>query len=691
MKKIIRMASALTVVFWTLASSQVRRQDLPLKYREWLDLVEYIILPQESSVFFNLSSDPERDIFIESFWKQRDPTPGTPQNEFREEHLKRFLHANTTYGRGTVRKGWQTDMGRIYIILGPPNSVSDYTGTSGLRDCEVWYYYGDVSKGMPTYFALVFYKKDGSGEYRLYSPISDGPASLIENPSPRDFTEDQESYQKIKDAAPSLAPLSLSFIPGDTTSNLQPSIRSDMILASILEAPRKSVNPSYATHFLDYKGMVSTEYLTNYIAHDAKLAVLTDPVQNVHTVHICLNPASLSLDYYEQKSQFYCALSLDVSLRNNDRLIYQYSKEYPIYFSAQDAHNLTKTGISIQDCFPVVEGDFKLTVLYKNSVGKEFSVLEKEISVTPAVDAPSIEGPVIGYQLDSSPLDMQVAFKAADERLRVDPKDTFAPTDEVAFLVNILSMSRVLWEEGELRISVRGLKEKNPSTAAASVRLNRQPYRSILRISNSIPAKNLAPDYYNLTLSLVNGLGKTIDSKTANFIVSPKTYLARPLIITRSFPLASRYLYFCALAEQNRALGRKEAAKANYQKAIALAPDYKEGFILYARFLLENREFDPVLELVESFRDEEKLSFDFFALRGKALLGKGLYADALASLTEANRRYNSDIDVLNSLGFCFYKTGRLKEATDVLKASLRLQPDQPEPKKLLETIDKKSP
>ncbi|KKK99613.1 hypothetical protein LCGC14_2631010, partial [marine sediment metagenome] len=28
-----------------------------------------------------LESEKERNIFIEAFWKQRDPTPGSPENE----------------------------------------------------------------------------------------------------------------------------------------------------------------------------------------------------------------------------------------------------------------------------------------------------------------------------------------------------------------------------------------------------------------------------------------------------------------------------------------------------------------------------------------------------------------------------------------------------------------------------------
>jgi hypothetical protein len=100
-----------------------KEENLSQKYKDWLKIVSYIILPQEKEIFLKLESDRDRDIFIEAFWKQRDPTPGTPENEFKEEHYRRFLYANEHFKRGTSREGWMTDMGRIYIILGPPNSI----------------------------------------------------------------------------------------------------------------------------------------------------------------------------------------------------------------------------------------------------------------------------------------------------------------------------------------------------------------------------------------------------------------------------------------------------------------------------------------------------------------------------------------------------------------------------------------
>ena len=122
---------------------KIAEKNLSPKYREWMNLVAYHIQPVEKDVFLQLTNDRDRDIFVETFWKQRDPTPGTPENEYRDELVKRFKYCNEFYGRGTTREGWRTDMGRIHMVLGPPASVEHFEATIGLVPCYSWSYYGE--------------------------------------------------------------------------------------------------------------------------------------------------------------------------------------------------------------------------------------------------------------------------------------------------------------------------------------------------------------------------------------------------------------------------------------------------------------------------------------------------------------------------------------------------------------------
>jgi GWxTD domain-containing protein len=343
-----------------LFSEENDERDLSPKHKEWLDIVSYIISPVEQEVFLKLTTYRERDIFIEAFWKQRDPTQGTPQNEYKDEHMRRFNHANRYFGRGTNRSGWKTDMGRYYIIQGPPNNIDRIENTKGIWPVRIWYYFGDKSLGLPTYFALVFYDKGGYGHYKLYNPASDGPMSLMVSPEGLDVTNYREQYNKIRELSPSLAQVAVSNVPGQVPYNYMPSLRTNIILSKIAEAPKKIAKTAYATHFLDYKTYVSTDYLANYIECDTEVNIVRDPALGMNFVHFSVVPERISIDYYQPKDQYFCNYTLNVSLREGEKVVYQYSKDFPFYFSQDRVQNIQASGISIQDSFPFVEGKYKL-------------------------------------------------------------------------------------------------------------------------------------------------------------------------------------------------------------------------------------------------------------------------------------------------------------------------------------------
>ena len=92
--------------------------------------------------------------------------------------------------------------------------------------------------------------------------------------------------------------------------------------------------------------------------------------------------------------------------------------------------------------------------------------------------------------------------------------------------------------------------------------------------------------------------------------------------------------------------------------------------------------------MIENIKEDESLKFDYYLIKGKAHMRMGRYEEAINNLLEGNKIYNSDIGLLNSLGFCYYKTGQKENALDALNASLRLNPEQPQIKKLIEEIEK---
>ena len=83
------------------ANAKAAKQELSSTYKKWLNEdVRWIISPEELTAFKQLSNDEERDQFIEQFWLRRDPTPDTPENEYKEEHYRRIAYANEHFAAG---------------------------------------------------------------------------------------------------------------------------------------------------------------------------------------------------------------------------------------------------------------------------------------------------------------------------------------------------------------------------------------------------------------------------------------------------------------------------------------------------------------------------------------------------------------------------------------------------------------
>jgi len=672
------------------ATQKVKEKDLSQKYRDWLKLTKYIMLKQERDVFLQLTADYDRDLFIESFWKQRDPTPGTPQNEYKEELSKRFLYANENFGRGSSKEGWMTDMGRIYITLGPPISIDRFPSGLDLYPCEVWSYYGDVTKGLPSHFSLVFFQRGGVGEYKLYSPISDGPASLLVQGKNMDPFDYEKLYEKIVEVAPDLAPVCLSLIPGDIPYDFRPSPQDVIILANILESPKKDINPVYSTHFLNYKGIVSTEYLTNYVESTADIAFIQDPIIGINFLNFSIVPKSISIDYYEPRDQYFCNFTLSVSLKKNEDTIFQYTKEFPYYFPSQDLKRVRSNGVSIEDSFPVIAGKYELNILLQNSVGKEFSVFEKEIEVPKDSGLPQISGLFLGYNFYDYDANQHAPFKSLNKKLLVDPKNTFSQNDNIAVLFGLTNLTEDLLKEGQVKVFINGLREQNPTKKSFTLELKSYPYKSALNIDCSIPAKELTPDYYEMKLALINGRGEVIDEKSAKFIISMTETISHPIARIKAMPVQNSFLFFYMLAEQYDKLRDYENADANYEEAYSLNTNYKRGIVEYSNFLLKIKKFEKSLELIENAKGDERLKFDYYLIKGQAQMGLSQYQEAIESLLEGNKIYNSDTRLLNSLGLCFYKTNQKSKALNALNASLRLNPNQEEIKRLVAEIEKKS-
>jgi len=153
------------------------RQEMETPYKKWMsEEVPYIITNEERAAFKKLQTDDEREAFIENFWERRNPNPGSPENEFKEEYYRRIAYSNEHYASGIP--GWKTDRGRIYIMYGPADEIDSHPsggqyerppseggGETSTYPFEDWRYrYID---GIGENIILEFVDETMTGEYHL--------------------------------------------------------------------------------------------------------------------------------------------------------------------------------------------------------------------------------------------------------------------------------------------------------------------------------------------------------------------------------------------------------------------------------------------------------------------------------------------------------------------------------------------
>ena len=135
----------------------------------WIDLVAPILTSAEKKAYLALPAD-RRAAFEESFWSTKSITA--------EEYFKRIQFVDSAYGSQKPASGANTDPGRLYLALGPPNKVTRIPSSRIFVPLEIWYY--DVVPGiLNTELRLIFYQKNSVGLLKLYSPTADTIRALL--------------------------------------------------------------------------------------------------------------------------------------------------------------------------------------------------------------------------------------------------------------------------------------------------------------------------------------------------------------------------------------------------------------------------------------------------------------------------------------------------------------------------------
>jgi len=657
-------------------------QGLPEKYRKWLEEeVVYIITPRERSVFLQLRTDRERELFIEAFWKQRDPTPNTPRNEFREEHYRRIEHANHYFGRNTPKPGWKTDRGRIYIILGEPQDIMRTSGKSEVYPTETWFYQGMTDLGFPPGFHLIFYQRGATGEYRLYSPLQDGPQRLLTQyyGDPGDYIAANETLREVN---PQLAELSLSLITGDqSVYGGRPSMSSDILIERVESSPVRRVEDLYAQKFLEYKDIVGVEYSTNYIGSYTSVKVSRN-TPGTYFVSYAIEPERLSVNQYEDK--YYTSLKINGTLANTEgKTLYQYEKTYQIEFNQDRMVDFSHRSFNLQDMIPVIPGRLRLSVLLQNEASKEFTSLETDLLI-PGEDSPlHMTSLILGFQVrrEQAGTGRQRPFQLGRNQILFSANRTFLRQDDLWLGFQIHGLTPQQRENGRIRYSLRRDQEE-----VAVISRDIKDIPELPNILEKIPLKDFPPAHYSIRVSLLLG-GQEVLSESEEFDITHADSLPRPWYSTKSLPAAGDPIYDYALGTQFYNDGQYEKARKFLEQAYQKKPLSPEIALELGRTLAALEDFQAVETILLPLIDRSPSpGYEAYLLLAEAYQKLGRFGAGVDVLNRSLLQEGLNPMTLNALGRCYLEAGNPEEALKALEKSLEMNPKQPEIEALVQEL-----
>ena len=668
---------------FAFAQKKKSSKDLPPTYRTWLEAeVVYIITPKEKEVFLQLETDREREIFIEAFWKQRDPDILTPENEFRVEHYKRVAYANQFLGREGPGAGWRSDMGRFYIILGQPQQIERYENLTEIYPVVIWFYDGMAKYNIPNSFYIMFWKKSGTGEYELYSPVKDGPASLLIH-FKGDSADYATAYNQLMNVEPTIADVSLSFLPEEAGRILSPSIASEILITNkIPSMPRESVKDAYAEKLLAYKDVVEVDYTANYIDNDYFDAVLHEK-SGIAFVHYLIEPAKLT--FIQAGDRF--RANLEVNGKATDlagNTIYQFDRTIPIDFSREQVESVRPKLFSFQDLFPLIEGRYKLNILLKNTMSKEFTSLERDITVPP-VSALGFSRLVLANKVipNSAYRGQNKPFLIGDTQLVPSPRNDFSTQDKLYAYFQLHGLNQDLRDSGVLEFTISKEDQKITSTTKP---LADVPDKA--NIMEEISLAGLTSAYYRIRVSLLDRSQKEVLFEQADFVISHLPVLPRPWVLSLPLPPSADPVFANILGNQFLNGKDRDRAKRLLAEAYRRNPAVSQYALDYCRILIEDKEYQRLKEVAGPFLQTEQ-QYDFLVYLGQASQALGELAEAISRYKEYLAHFGANISVLNSVGDCYYQLGNWEEARIAWQRSLEISPTQEDLKKKLESLKEK--
>jgi len=501
------------------------KKELDSQYKKWLDQdVVYIISPEERSAFLHLSTNEEREQFIEQFWQRRNPDPESPENTFKEEHYRRIAYANERFASGIP--GWRTDRGKIYIMWGPADEIESHPsggsydrpaseggGQTSTYPFEQWRY--RYLEGVGNDVILEFVDPSMTGEFHLTMDPSEKDALLY---VPGAGLTQMESM--------GLASKTARFNNTDGTHLAQPlggRLEKDSEF-SRLERYAK-VQQAPPVKFKDLEAVVTSRLVRDQVKFDYRfdfLRITSDTVLVPITVQI----PTRQLMFQEKNGVDSATLNLFARITTlSGRPVQTFEDTVHRDLPAELLQQSLGTASIYQKAVPLSPGLYRLDIVVKDVNNGNVGVVNTRLAVPRFEDDKlSSSTLILADQIQRvSAKDIGLGqFVLGDIKVRPKMDGAFTPNENMGVFLQVYNLKvdeKTHKADASVQFRVTREKETEPVLKFDLPPSKLPEHGEEMTLENVVTLGSLTPGKYSLEVAVTDNLAKETITKASNFTV----------------------------------------------------------------------------------------------------------------------------------------------------------------------------
>jgi GWxTD domain-containing protein len=501
------------------------KKELDSQYKKWLDQdVIYIISPEERSAFLHLSTNEEREQFIEQFWQRRNPDPESPENTFKEEHYRRIAYANERFASGIP--GWRTDRGKIYIMWGPADEIESHPsggsydrpaneggGQTSTYPFEQWRY--RYLEGIGNDVILEFVDPSMTGEFHLTMDPSEKDALLY---VPGAGLTQMESM--------GLASKTARFNNTDGSHLAQPiggRLEKDSEF-SRLELYAK-VQQAPPVKFKDLEAVVTSRLVRDQVKFDYRfdfLRITSDTVLVPITVQI----PTRQLSFQEKNGVDSATMNLFARITTlSGRPVQTFEDTIHRDLPAELLQQSLSTSSIYQKAVPLSPGLYRLDIVVKDVNNGNVGVVNTRLAVPRFEDDKlSSSTLILADQMQRvSAKDIGLGqFVLGDIKVRPKMDGAFTPNDNMGVFLQVYNLKvdeKTHKADASVQFRVTREKETEPVLKFDLPPSKLPEHGEEMTLENVVTLGSLTPGKYSLEVAVTDNLAKETITKASNFTV----------------------------------------------------------------------------------------------------------------------------------------------------------------------------